>query len=242
MTFRCYKVQIWDQTIADSGELQRFLGFEIKRDWSTWTISINQHSYIERMVKNFWLTNAKWVSMPMDPGITFSKDQSPSTLTQEFWMQDVPYAQAIGCVLWPIVISCLDALFAVRILSQSIQNPGPAHWEGVKRITTYLGNMKNLWLTFSRHGNTTLDGFCDADWAGQPHRHLISGYSFHMGMGAITWSSKKQYIVMLSSTEAEYIMQTHAVKEVMYLHTFVQEIHVLDKLITINCNSQGAIM
>ena len=111
-------------------------------------------------------------------------------------MQDVPYAQAIGCVLWSIVISCLDAVFAVGILSQSIQNPGPAHWEGVKRITTYLGNMKNLWLTFSRHGNTILDGFCDADWAGQPHRHLISGYSFHMGMGAITWSSKKQYIVM----------------------------------------------
>ena len=62
-----------------------------------------------------------------------------------------------------------------------------------------------------------------------------------MGMGAIAWSSKKQYIVMLLSTEAEYITQTHAAKEAMYLCTFVQEICRLDKLIAINCDNQGAI-
>ena len=62
-----------------------------------------------------------------------------------------------------------------------------------------------------------------------------------MGMGATTWSSKKQYIVVLLSTEAEYVTQTHAAKEAMYLHAFVQEIHRLDKLIAINCNNQGAI-
>ena len=62
-----------------------------------------------------------------------------------------------------------------------------------------------------------------------------------MGAGAITWSSKKQYIVALLSTEAEYVAQTHAVKEAMYLRAFVQEIHGLDKLIAINCDNQGAI-
>ena len=86
-----------------------------------------------------------------------------------------------------------------------------------------------------------LDGFCDADWAGQPHRHSISRYSFHMGVGAVTWSSKKQYIITLSSTEAEYLAQTHTVKEAMYLCAFVQEICGLDKPITINCDNQRAI-
>ena len=138
------------------------------------------------MVETFRLTDAKRVNTPMDPGITFSKEQSPSTLTQEFRMRDVPYTQAIRCLLWPVVISRPDAAFAVRILSQFIQNLGPAHWEGVKRIITYLGNTKNLWLIFRGHGNTILDGLCDADWAGQPHRNLISGYLFHMGVGAIT--------------------------------------------------------
>ena len=62
-----------------------------------------------------------------------------------------------------------------------------------------------------------------------------------MGAGAVTWSSKKQYIVALLSTEAEYIAQTHAAKEAMYLCAFVQEIRRLDKLIGINCDNQGAI-
>ena len=205
------------------------------------TISINQRSYIERMVEKFRLTNAKRVSTPMDPGITFSKDQSPSTPTQEFRMRDVPYVQAIGSVLWPVVISRPDAAFAIGVLSQFIQNPGQAHWEGVKRVISYLGSTKNLWLTFGGSGNTILEGFCDADWAGQPHRHSISGYSFHMGAGAVTWSSKKQYIIALSSTEAEYIAQTHAAKEVMYLRMFVQEICRFDKPVTLNCDNQGAI-
>ena len=62
-----------------------------------------------------------------------------------------------------------------------------------------------------------------------------------MGTGAVTWSSKKQYVVALLSTEAKYLVQTHAVKEAMYLHAFVQEIRGLEKPIAINCNNQGVI-
>ena len=62
-----------------------------------------------------------------------------------------------------------------------------------------------------------------------------------MGAGAITWSSKKQHIVALSSTEAEYVAQTHAAKEAMYLRTLVEEICGFDKPVTLNCDNQGAI-
>ena len=63
-----------------------------------------------------------------------------------------------------------------------------------------------------------------------------------MGQGAITWSSKKQYIIALSSTEAEYIVQTHAAKKALYLWNFVGEIkEKFGKPLTINCNNQGAI-
>ena len=123
-------------------------------------------------------------------------------------MQDVLYAQAISSVLLQAVIFRPDAAFAIGILSQFIQNLSQAHWEGVKRVISYLGSTKILWLTFGGHGNTVIEGFCDADWAGQPHRHSISRYSFHMDAGAVPWSSKKQYIVALLSTEAEYITQT----------------------------------
>ena len=87
-----------------------------------------------------------------------------------------------------------------------------------------------------------MEGFCDVDWGGQKHCHSISGYSFHMGARAISWSSKKQHIVALLSTEAEYIMQMHGAKEVLWLRSFPWELHSApDDLLIINCDNQGAI-
>ena len=84
--------------------------------------------------------------------------------------------------------------------------------------------MKGLWLTFGGKSEKVLKGFCNADWASQKHRHSISGFSFHYGVGAVSWSLKKQAVIVLSSTEAEYIMQTHAAKEAIWLKNFVSEL------------------
>ena len=133
-------------------------------------------------------------------------------------------AEVIGSVLWPVVVSRPDAAFAVSTLSQFIQNPGPAHWEALKHVIVFLGSTKDLWLTFGGRSKLGAEGFCDADWGGQKHCHSISGYSFHMGARAISWSSKKQHVVALSSTKAEYIAQTHAAKEALWLRSFLREL------------------
>ena len=232
--------KFWE--ITDHGPIKWFLGFEIKRDRDAKTIAINQRAYIENMVEKFRLTGAKPVSTPMEPGTQFTVDQCPSSVTQTQKMRGVPYSEAIGSVLWPVVVSRPDAAYAVGILSQFIQNPGPAHWEGLKRVINYLGSTKNLWLTFGGQKETLVEGYCDADWAGQRHRHSISGFSFHFGIGTISWSSKKQNVIALSSTEAEYVAQTHAAKEAMWLRSFVSEIQrEKDKQLTILCDNQGAI-
>ena len=106
----------------------------------------------------------------------------------------------------------------------------------------YLGCTKDLWFTFGGRTTSLVEGYCDADWASQKHRHSISGYSFHLGNGAMSWSSKKQYIIVLSSTEAEYITQTHAAKEALWLQAFLWEIQGLcTGPLNINCDNQGAI-
>ena len=157
-------------------------------------------------------------------------------------MRGIPYAEAIGSILWPVVVSRPDAAYAIGVLSQFIQNLGQAHWEALKRVIVYLGCTKDLWLTFGGRTNILTEGYCDADWAGQKHRHSISGYSFHMGTGAISWSSKRQYIIALSSTEAEYIAQTHAAKEALWLRSFLKEIcGPQNSPLTINYDNQGAI-
>ena len=194
------------------------------------------------MVEKFNLTNAKPVSTPMMVGTTFTREQSPSTVNQLARMKGVPYSEALGSVLWPVVVSRPDAAYSVGILSQFIQNPGQAHWEGVKRVISYLGSTKNLWLTFGGTSKNLLKGYSDADWASQKHRHSISGYSFHYGIGAVSWSSKKQQIVAQSSTEAEYIAQTHAAKEGVWLKAFTEEVcGTRGGAMLINCDNQGAI-
>ena len=120
----------------------------MRQDRNVRTIAINQQSYIKGMLEKFTLTSAKPVSMPMDPGTKFSNEQCLSTPTQLAKMHGVPYAEAIGSILWPVMISRPDCAFAVSTLVQFIQNATQAHWEAVKRVMVYLGTMHVLWLTF----------------------------------------------------------------------------------------------
>src|SRR6201994_4202549 len=99
-------------------------------------------------------------------------------------MQNIPYAEAIGSVLWLVRILHPDAAFWVSVLSQFIQNPGWVHWEALQQVIVYLNSTKDLWLTFGGCAKS-LEGYCDADWAGQKHRHSIWGYLFHLRQGAV---------------------------------------------------------
>ena len=140
----------------------------------------------------------------------------------------MPYNEAIGSVLWLAVMSRPDIAFAVGILSQYIQNLGPAHWEALKQN---FGGKQEKWV----------EGYSDM-WAGQTDCHLISGYAFFLGNGAMPWSSKKQHIIASSSTESKYISQTHAAKEAIWLKNFLDEVNVVQgSTIKIHCDNQGAI-
>ena len=138
--------KFWD--ITDHGPIKWFLRFKIRRDRKAKTISINQHAYIESMVEKFRLTNAKSILTPMDPNTQFSVKHCLSTINQMAKIRGVPYFEVLGLVLWPTVVSHLDTAYTVGILSQFMQNLGPAHWEGIKRVINYLGHTKNLWLMF----------------------------------------------------------------------------------------------
>jgi hypothetical protein len=104
-----------------------------------------------------------------------------------------------------------------------MENPGRIHWEGVKRIFRYLAGTKDWALVFGTKVKG-LEGFMDADGASQEHCHAISGYTFLIDGGAISWSSKKQELITLSTTKSEYVAATHATKEALWLHCFIREV------------------
>ena len=149
--------------ITDHGAIGWFLGFQIKRDQKNKTLSINQHAYIKSLAEKFQLTNAKPVWMPIEPSTQYSVEQCPTTPNQVAKIKGILYSKAIGSILWPAVISRPDIAYATGILSQFIQNLGYAHWEGVKRIISYLNTTKNHWLTFRGTSKTLVEGYSNAD-------------------------------------------------------------------------------
>ena len=97
------------------------------------------------------------------------------------------------------------------------------NWKAVKRVLRYLKGIKNYKLTHGWRKDGLL-GYCDAKWASQDHRPLISAYIFQINGGSISWSCQKQNVVALSSTEALFIALTHATREALWLQHFITEV------------------
>ena len=105
----------------------------------------------------------------------------------------------------------------------------------------YLKGTKDLELTYGV-SDTGIVGYTDSDHASQYHRHSISGYAFLINGGAVSWSLKKQLVMALFTTEAEYIATAHSVKEALWLWAFMGEItRPLSAPMVLNCDNQSAI-
>jgi hypothetical protein len=202
---------------------------------------LSQRAYIQKILERFNLQDANPLGTPLDPHHKLSLSQSPSTPCQFEDMCGVPYREAIGSLKYAALGTHPDISFAVSFLAQFMQNPGRAHWEAVKRVFYYLKGTKDTCLVIGGTGGE-LEAFLDVDWAFQEHRHSISGYIFTIGGGTVSWSSKKQAIVTLSTMEAEYIAVTHAAKEALWIRMFLGEItRPLEKATTIHLDNVSAI-
>ncbi len=197
-------------------------------------------AYIKSIVDQFSLTDAKPVNTPMIPGAVYSKQDAPSGPAEAVRMKKTPYREAIGSLMYAAVATHPDIAYAVSTLSQFLDNPGEAHWNAVKRVFRYLSGTANLALTYGgeRHD---LTGYTDADGATQEHQRAISGHAFLIDGGTVSWSSRKQELVTLSTAEAEYVAATHAAKEGIWLRRILGELFppVLPTTI-LYCDNQAA--
>jgi hypothetical protein len=180
-------------------------------------------------------------STPIEPSIPLLRSQSPSKLEDIAKMKNVPYREAVGSLMYAAMGTRPDIAFATSTVAQFSDNPGWIHWEAVKRIFRYLLGTKKLELVYGGD-KRGLVGYVDADGASQEHRRAISGYVFMVDGGAVSWSSKKQELVTLSTTEAEYVAQTHAAKEAIWLRRLFTELFDnVDTPTTLFSDSKSAI-
>jgi len=232
--------------MKDLGAANYILGMEIKRDRAKRKLWLNQRKYVETILQRFNMQNSKPVKVPIPVGVRLSAEQCPKTQEEEEDMSRVPYASAVGSLMYAMVCTRPDIAHAVGVLSRFMSKPGKEHWTAVKRVFRYLRGTSDHGLCYQ--GRPGLDrvldihGFVDADWAGDlDQRRSTSGYVFNLFGGAVSWMSKKQSVVALSTTEAEYMAATHASKEAVWLQRLCSSMGLVQGAIRIDCDSQSAI-
>jgi len=186
---------------------------------------IHQKAYIERMLERFKMTDCNPAKTPMELNAKVELARKMESLNEPK-MENVPYLEAVGSLLYVSQISRPDIAHAVNAVSSYSKEPKWHHWLAIKRIMRYLKGTIDLKLTFTKDSNLDVIGYSDADWANDPtDRKSITGCIFISSGAAISWFSKKQRTVALSSVEAEYIVLSFACQEAIWLRELRNEIN-----------------
>jgi hypothetical protein len=228
--------------MKDLGEVQFCLGIQITRNRPERTIRISQTKYIEDMLSKFNMQDCKAVGTPLDTNTKLSKSMSPKSHEEAEEMKGVPYQSAVGSLMYAMLGTRPDIGYAVGAVSQFSSDPGRGHWTAVKRILRYLKGTKDYAIEYKGSAGDLI-GYSDADWAGSiDDRRSTTGFNFIMAGGSVSWGSKKQPTVALSTTEAEYMAITHATKEGIWIRRLLMEIGFwgsAKQSIIINTDNQG---
>lgn len=222
--------------MKELGKANYYIGLRIKYDEKG--IYIDQTKYIESTLKRFNMEDCKAVGTPMEADIKFSVPSDNNIC------DGIPYQEAIGCLLYISQGTRPDIYYAVNTLSRYIKTPTSEHWMAVKRILRYLQGTKNLQILYKRNVNQEITGYCDSDWAScTEERRSCTGYVFMFQDGAISWNSKRQQTIALSTTEAEYMGISAATQEAIWLRQLHIELWPATKVptITLFCDNQSAI-
>jgi len=220
--------------IRDLGNPKRCLGIDFMIDEDG--IKLSQETYVRDILQRFGMDESNPISTPVDINTKLTK-------TDPWASSDgpkPPYRELIGALLYLAVATRPDVAHAASLLSQFNECFGKTHWIAAKRVLRYLKGTANLGIVF-RRDRQALEGFVDADWAGSIHdRRSFTGYAFTMNGGCVSWDSKKQRTVALSSTEAEYMALSEAAKEAVYLRRFLLELDENIDVVRLSNDNFGA--
>jgi transposase InsO family protein len=206
---------------SDSGPASYFLGFNIIRDRKNCTLSISQQHYFEALLEKFNMLDCNPTQSPLPT--TFKP--VPATDTEFDEARSLPYAQLVGAILYASTVSRPDLSHAASVLSRYISKWSKNHFSAAKHLLRYIKGTTDYALTFKAVKQTV--GYCDADWGGDlDTRRSTTGYLFKIFGGVVSWRSRRQPTVALSTTEAEYMASADAARQAIWLRQLLEDLQL----------------
>ncbi|CAA0825269.1 Uncharacterized mitochondrial protein AtMg00810 [Striga hermonthica] len=172
--------------MKDLGAAKKILGMEIHRDRGSNKLWLSHKGYVEKVLQRFGMNEAKPVSTPLANHFKLSVDQCPKSDKETQDMVEVPYASAVGCLMYAMVCTRPDLAHAVGQVCKYMSRPGKQHWEAVKWIFRYLKGTAGYGIVF---GDQRLDplvvGYVDSDYAGDLDNRRSTTGARHEEMGTV---------------------------------------------------------
>jgi hypothetical protein len=175
-------------SMKDMGEAAYVLGIKIYRDRSRRLLALSQSTYLDKVLKRFRMENSKKGNLPVVEGILLSVTQGTATKKEKSVMSNIPYASAIGSIMYAMLSSRPDVALALSLTSRYQSNPGVSHWTVVKGILKYLRNSKDMVLVYGgTEEELSIKGYVDASFdTDQDNPKSQTGYVFMLNGGSVS--------------------------------------------------------
>ncbi|GJX14570.1 putative RNA-directed DNA polymerase [Tanacetum coccineum] len=210
-------------------------------------IGLCQNAYMDKILKRYKMDNSKRGHIPMQERLDLNKSQGAQTPKEVNRMKNVPYASAVGSIMYAVRCTRPDVAFAQNMTSRFQQNPGEPHWTAVKNILKYLRNTKDMFLVYGGNPSTELrvECYCDAGFeTDRDDTKSQTGYVFVLNGGAVDWKSSKQSTTAMSATESEYIAASEAAMEAVWIRKFISGLGIVPTInepLNMYCDNSAAV-
>jgi len=194
--------------MKDLGQAKVILRLEIRRDKALGTLKLSQGKYAAQVLENFGMEECNPLGMPLEVGLQLVKADGSD--------EERPHREAVGSLMYLMVATRPDLAFAIGKLSRFVSGYGKEHWAAIKRFLRYVKGSMDKGLVFDKNSSCVLQGFSDSDCAGDHEtRHSTTGFTIIFGGSAVSWVSKLEKTVALSTMEAEYMALCEARKKLL---------------------------
>jgi hypothetical protein len=216
--------------INDLGPASYFLGIQIFRNRQLRHLKINQSTYIQRMLENLDLLHLRSTDIPISPGLPKQHflESAKNAKNPANYQLIKQYQQLIGSLMYAMTQTRPDLAYSIAYLSRYLNSPTPLLLKAAKSVFRYLASTNSYSIVFSTNyfKEPILEGFSDSDFAGDyDTRKSTYGYLFKFNNAPISWKTKRQSTIALSTTEAEFNSLEQAICEAIWLKNLISELN-----------------